>query len=130
MKKTPLKRKSKSPIRKLQDELWEQCRRIIKERYGNVCYTCKKGPLEGSNWQIGHFIPKAACGAYLKYDLRNLRPQCFHCNINHSGNGSMFYHNLRQDEGQEFVDKLFQDKQITVKSTDHYTKLLDEYSKL
>jgi glucokinase len=36
MKRTPLKRKSKSAIRKVQDLLWQECRRIIKKRYGKI----------------------------------------------------------------------------------------------
>ena len=130
MKKTPLKRKSKTDHRITEDALWQECRRIIKDKYGNTCYTCKKCPLEGSNYQIGHFIPSSVSGAFLRYDLRNLRPQCFRCNINLSGNGAVFYNNLREDEGQEYIDQLFRDKQISVKAVDHYLILLEKYSSM
>ncbi len=130
MKRTVIKKVSKQPISKIQKKLWELCRQIIKKKYGNVCYTCGKTGLEGSNWHIGHFIPKAACGAYLKYDLRNLRPQCYHDNINLGGNGSAYYRNMVEREGQEYVDKLFEDKNVTVKAYDHYLILIDKYTEI
>jgi hypothetical protein len=114
----------------VQDLLWQECRRIIKKRYGNTCYTCGKTGLEGSNWQVGHLIPKAACGAYLKYDLRHLRPQCFHCNINLGGNSAEYYRRLVEREGIVYVELLFGDKQKIVKAQDHYEKLLREYKEI
>lgn len=130
MKRTILKKTSNSPISKIQKNLWELCRTITKMEYGNTCYTCGKIGLEGSNWHIGHFIPKAACGANLKYDLRNLRPQCYHCNINLGGNGAAYYRNMIDREGKKYVDKLFADKQKTVKAYDHYLGLIDRYTKV
>ena len=119
--------RKKLTSKQLQDKIWIICKRIIRARYGNTCYTCGKTGLEGSNWHTGHFIPKAACGAYLKYDLRNLRPQCYHCNINLGGNGGEFYRRMVAIEGQEYVDKLFQDKNIEVKAYEHYSMILPLY---
>lgn len=124
LKRTKLKRKSKSPIVKVQDELWEICKQIIRTKYGNTCFTCDRSGLAGSQWHTGHFIPKSVCGAYLKYDLRNLRPQCYRCNIDLSGNGSEFYRRMVIKEGATFVDELFKDKQKTVKAIDHYKMTL------
>jgi hypothetical protein len=126
MKKTPLKRKAKTDHRKTEDALWQECRRLIFSKYGDICFTCGK-PISGSNRHCAHFIPKAACGAYLKYDLRNLRPGCYYCNINLGGNGAVYYRKLLETEGQEYIDSLFKDKQISVKSTDHYLTLLEKY---
>lgn len=70
------------------------------------------------------------CCVYLKYDLRNLRICCYHCNINLGGNGSAFYRNLVNIEGQEYVDKLFEDKQKTIKAYDYYLILLNEYKNI
>lgn len=120
-------KKKKLSISKLQKKLWEECKRIIRQKYGNRCYTCGKTGLLGSDWHTGHFIPKGACGAFLKYDLRNLRPQCYHCNINLGGNGAEFYRRLTQEEGEIYVQKLFEDKNKVVKAYDHYEKLLEEY---
>lgn len=125
-----MKKTSKQPISKLQRLLWEECRRIIKARYGNTCFTCQKKNLGGSNYQIGHFLPKGACGAYLKYDLRNLRPQCYHCNINLGGYGAEYYRRLVETEGKEYIDKLYADKNITVKAYDFYLELLERYKSI
>lgn len=127
MKRTPLKRKSKTPFAKLQQKLWELCKQIIRLRYGNTCYTCGKTGLVGSSWQTGHFIAKSVSGASLKYDLRNLRPQCYRCNCDLSGNGAVFYRLLVEREGQKYVDEIFRDKNKTVKANDHYAKLIPLY---
>jgi len=127
MKRSKLKKKSKAKISVIQRNLWELCKQIIRKKYGNICYTCGATGLEGGNWHTSHFIPKASCGAYLKYDLRNLRPSCYHCNINLGGNGSSFYRELVRKEGQDYVDSLFKDKQVTVNAYLHYEKLLIEY---
>lgn len=120
----------KLTIGKIQKKLWEECKRIIRSRYGNSCFTCNKSGLAGSDWHTGHFIPKSVCGAYLKYDLRNLRPQCYSCNINAGGNGAIYYKNMVECEGQKYVDQLFLDKQKVIKAMDHYIYLLDEYKKI
>lgn len=130
MRKTKIRRQSKAPISKIQRQLWELCKQIIRKRYGNVCYTCGRTGLEGSNWHIGHMIAKAALGAYLKYDLRLLRPQCYNCNINQGGRGADFIENMRQIEGQVYVSRIIEDRIISVKAYDHYVKLLEEYKKL
>jgi len=129
MKRGKLKRKSKSDIRKIQDELWQECRRIILSRYPHVCYTCDK-PVEGSNRQVGHFIPNSVGGALLRYNLDNLRIQCYYCNINLGGNGSEFYRKLLKEKGQEYIDKLFILKGQTTKAIDLYTELLDKYKRI
>lgn len=135
MKRCKLKRKSKSPTRKLQDELWQECRRVIQGRYvlpdGTYrCFTCDK-PIEKSNKQLGHFIPNACGGALLRYNLDNLRLQCYYCNINLSGNGSEFYRRLVIENGQAFVDNLFSIKNKgSVNAFQHYQKLLLEYKKI
>jgi len=127
VKQTPLKRKSKSLIRKTQDVLWELCKQIVRLKYKNVCYTCGKTGLVGSDWHTGHLLPKASCGAYLKYDLRILRPQCYNCNINLGGNGAVFLHRMKQIEGSKYVDSIFRDRQKSVKAIDHYLSLIPQY---
>ena len=118
MKKTPLKRKSRTVEAKLRDRLWELAKLIIRKRYGNTCYTCGRTKLEGSNWHTGHFIPDAVGGAFLRYNLQNLRPQCYNCNINLGGNGGEFYRRLVEEEGQLYVDNLFQLKNTMIIKAD------------
>ena len=134
MKRTKLKNKSKDKISTIQNRLWELCKQITRKKYVKDgkwnCFTCGRIIDEPAKAQTGHFIPKAACGAYLKYDLRNLRIQDYWCNINLGGNGAEFYKAMVRENGQEFVDQLYKDKQVTVKAYDHYLKLIEEYQKL
>lgn len=105
----------KKTVTQLKKKLWEECRRLIIEQYGNTCFTCGKF-CEGSNRHIGHFIPSSTCGAFLRYDLRNLRIQCYHCNINGGGQGAEYYKRLVEEMGQEHVDQIFRDKNISIKA--------------
>lgn len=127
MKRTKLRKESKQPISKIQRLLWVECKRIIRKKYGNICFTCNRSSLTGSNWHTGHLLAKASVGAFLKYDLRLLRPQCYNCNINLGGNGALFIENLRRIEGNEYVDQILKDRQVTVKAYDHYSALLVKY---
>ena len=129
MKKTPIRKKGKSEISKVQRKLWELCKQYTRGKYGNTCYTCRKGGLEGSNWHTGHYLPKASLGAYLKYDPRVLRPQCYHCNINLGGAGADYHLRLIEEEGKPYVNRIHKDRQITVKALDHYYKMIEWYQK-
>lgn len=120
-------RKKKGELTKVQEKIWELCKNITRATYGNICYTCGKGQLAGSSWQTGHFIPRSVGGVLLKYDLRNLRPQCYRCNIDLSGNGAVFYRKLVAVEGQPYVDELFRLKNQTAKASSHFPVLLEEY---
>lgn len=122
-----MRKKSKEPISRLQRKLWELCKQITRKRYTNTCFTCRKTGLSGSNLQTGHMWSKASLGAYLKYDLRILRPQCSICNLFQGGRGADFYKRMLQEIGQEEMEKLEKDRQVTVKAYDHYIKLLSEY---
>jgi len=130
LKRGKLKKASKQKISTLQVKLWEQCKRIIRERYGNKCYTCPAESLSGSNWHTGHLFAKASLGAFLKYDLRLLRPQCYACNIHRGGMGADFYLKMLEENGAEFMNQLQKDRQVSVKAYDHYEKLLTEYKKI
>ena len=125
-----MKKKSKQKISVIQRKIWEHCKRIIRARYPNTCYTCSRTGLEGSNWHTGHMFSKATLSAFLKYDLRVLRPQCYFCNVNCGGRGAEFIENMRRIEGNEYVDKIILDKQKTVKAYDFYVDLLKEYESI
>lgn len=129
MKKTKLKKISKQPISRIQRKLWELCKQLTRYKYPPTCYTCGATGLTGSNLQTGHMIAKASLGAYLKYDLRLLRNQCFRCNIHQGGRGADFIENMRRIEGNRYVNQILKDRNITVKAYDHYTKLLQIYEK-
>jgi hypothetical protein len=115
VRRTRLSKKSKTPVAKVKEKLWESVRDLIRKRDGNKCFICGKEGLAGANWHGGHFIASAICGMYLRYDVRNVHSSCYYCNINLGGNGSVFYHRLVEEYGQDWVNKLFVDKQKTVK---------------
>lgn len=127
----PLKKKSRTPEAKLKAELWELCKQIIRKKYGNICYTCGKEGLSGANWHTGHFVSSSVCGGYLRYDLRNLRPQCYMCNISLSGNGAFYYHRILDIHGQEYIDNIFADKaRITKLDRTFLEAKISEYKEL
>lgn len=118
------------PISRLQRKIWQLCKLIVRKRYGNICYTCLSKDLVGSNWQTGHMWAKASVGAFLKYDIRILRPQCAICNLWHGGRGADFYKRMLSEIGQERMEELEKDRQRIVNAYDHYSKILEEYKKL
>lgn len=130
MKRTPLRKKGKQKISVVQRKLWELCKLIIRKKYGNTCYTCGATGLSGSNWHTSHMWAKASLGAYLKYDLRILRPACYNCNINRGGAGADFYARMLKEIGEEKMAQLQKDRQVTVNALEHYTKLINEYTEL
>lgn len=95
--KVVTKRKKKTPLKKLKEKLWSLCREIQLKKYGRNCYTCGKIGLEGSNCHLGHFIPSSVCSTPVRYHLDNLRPCCYHCNINLSGNWIAYEKNLKAE---------------------------------
>lgn len=130
MKRSPLRKQSKVRIAVLQRKLWELCKQITRRRYGNTCYTCGAKDLVGANWHTGHLWPKSALGAWLKYDLRVLRPQCYHCNINLGGNGAVYYRKMVEEMGQGYMDALEAEKEISVQAFDRYLQQFSEYEAL
>jgi hypothetical protein len=107
----PIKRKSKTSLAKLKEKLWIECRRIIRLRYqkhtgGWDCYTCGAHLAEPAKAQTGHFIPSSVCSIEMRYDLDNLRIQCYSCNINKSGNWIEYEKQLRKEMGTDFPERL------------------------
>ena len=121
-----MKKKKKNPIVKIQEDIWQECRRIIASRYGTTCYTCGKPSLH-----TGHMIPKKICH-HMKYDLRILRPQCYFCNINLGGNGAIGIYKMIQEKRMQHVDEIFEDlfyNKVEV-NLEFYTELLERYKQL
>lgn len=121
----------KSKQQRLKEKLWKLCKEIVRTRDSNICLICNKSSLERSNWHTGHLIPSSACGAYLRYDIRNLHSSCYRCNINLGGNGALFYIQVLEKYGIKFIDKLFLDKNKIIKADNiYYESLIDEYVKI
>ena len=122
--------KNKS-ITQLKKQLWELTKQIIRKRYGNTCYTCGAKDLIGSNWHTSHFIPSSIGGASLRYHFDNLRPACYNCNINKSGNWPAFLENLRAEIGNKRVNELLKLKNKTSKADRYfYTTKIKEYQEI
>ena len=135
MKKTKvvpsIKKPKKTSLKSLRTRLWQLCREIPILKYGNTCFTCGRSNLTGSNRQLGHFIPNSVGGASLRYNLDNLRIQCYFCNINAGGNGAIYYKNMVEREGQEFVDNLFRLKNQIIKADEIWFKnKIKEYEEI
>lgn len=114
MKKTPLRRKSKSPLSRQKIKLWALIKKYIKLRDGNYCITCGTF-CEGSNAHCGHFIPDAAGGNALRYHPMNVNRQCMRCNVHLGGYGEKYAEEMEKLHGRKVVDKLRRMKRITCK---------------
>lgn len=135
------KPRKKGELTKLKDKLWELCKAIIKQRHGDVCYTCglltkQPHPITGkpkNNRHTGHFITSSSCSVELRYDLKNLRPQCYECNINNSGEWFEFEQRLLKEFGYDYVDELKQRNAATKGKTypkEWFIDKIQEYSLL
>lgn len=104
---TKKKKVKKETITSLKKKLWQECRRITLLHYPEPkCFTCERSGIEGSNRQLGHFIPSSVCSVEMRYSLDNLRWQCYHCNINLSGNWPAYEAHLMNEKGRDFPNQL------------------------
>lgn len=111
MKRSPLKKKSKTKISVLKRKLWEQFSLYIRTRDKFTCFICgRKG--EGGAMHAGHFIPKSVGGIALYFHEDNVHACCYHCNINLGGN----LYEYGQKLGKLKCDELYQIK-------NHFTKV-------
>jgi len=105
LKRSPLRKKGKSPISKLKRKLWTVFSKYIKERDDYICFTCGR-KAEGSGMHAGHFISKSVGGMLLYFHEDNVHAQCYNCNINLSGNQYIYGQKL----GEEKVAELYKIK--------------------
>jgi len=135
-----MKIKSKKPLNWWKKKFWSVFSQYIRQRDKGVCFTCNKvisdyydrygTLLEG--WkagQAGHFITAKNCGLKLYFHEQNVHCQCYHCNVNLSGNWLEYEKKIIQVYGQEFCDKLKAMKyepDIKYKDFD-YERLIEEY---
>lgn len=126
-----MRNKSKQPISKIQDKIWQECRRIKRIGKDRIdCYTCPAKNLVGVNCQLGHMWAKASLPACLKYELDILEYQCFRCNINFGGMGADFRKRKEKELGKKRILELEKLRQKTVKAYDYYVDLLAHYETL
>ena len=79
------------------------------------CVTCG-ATKHYKELQAGHFIPQAQ-GNAVKWDFRNIHPQCYRCNINLGGNGAEYYPFMLNEYGEEVISELRRLSNTTVKIT-------------
>ena len=105
MKKTKLRKKSKSKIPTLKRKLWKVFSLYIRERDSFKCITCGKVSV-GQGMHCGHFIPKAVGGMALYFCETNNHAQCYNCNINLGGWGERYAEVLERKYGIEKVNEM------------------------
>jgi hypothetical protein len=124
-----VKRRKKTEEAKLKETLWSLCKTLTRAKYGLVCYTCDQPtPIP----HTGHFIPSSVGGVGLRFDLKNLRPQCYRCNINLSGNWPAYLERMTKEVGEEAVKELLRrrDRERGKADKIFYAKKISEYEKL
>lgn len=129
MKRKRLRQRSRTPLAKAKEKLWKALKHLVHQRDGGTCITCGAKELTGNNRHGGHFLPSAACGAFLRYDLRNVWSQCARCNLFESGAGAEYTRALEKKFSRAFVDRIISDKQTSIKLDMDYITRLTEYYK-
>ena len=76
-RKTRLKKRGKSPITKLKQELKPLFRAYIRQRDKNTCQKCGK-KVYGRNSHVSHVLPKDKYRS-LEWDEENVKILCFYC---------------------------------------------------
>ena len=128
--------KKPKTLTKLKAELWKLFSLYIKLKYSKDlewcnCYTCDNPVKIGtSNCQGGHYYTKKGYPA-LYFNENNVRVQCYHCNINLSGNTVIFGERLEEEIGKEQMEhlKLIRHNSIKLMRSD-YEELKEYYKKL
>lgn len=105
----PKKKPKLKPLNKLEALLWTHFSTYIRKKDADFqgfthCYTCGKR----INWKLeadaGHYIKRAYKS--LKFDERNVKPQCFRCNHFMDGNQDAFAEHLELDYGHGILQEL------------------------
>lgn len=101
MRKSPIRKVSKNPLKKLKDKADRQLQDAMRIKYaGHPCENCGK-PFEVSH----HFIEKSQ-SSFLRYDEKNLILICHACHfLIHRGSGrALFDLKIREKRGKEWSD--------------------------
>lgn len=130
MKAKPKKRAPS--LAKLREKLWSLTSRYVRlSKAGSngycSCVTC--GTVKP--WQelhAGHFVPQAR-GNAVRYDLRNIAPQCYRCNISLGGNPSAYAVYMLDTHGEAVVRELETKAHGSVKFTrSDYEAMIEDMS--
>lgn len=127
MKRSSIRKKSKTPLAKAKDKLWKTLKQVIDIRDGPNCISCGADGLTGHNKHGGHFIPSSSCGGFLRYDIRNVHNQCATCNLFRNGAGAEYTLNLQKKYGTKFVEQIIRDKNVSIKLDVDYIEGMTAY---
>ncbi len=125
------------PVQKksvLKKKLWkifsEYIRRKDADKDGMVaCYTC--GTVKHyKTLHASHFIPKSVTGLSLYFEPMAVKPACYRCNINLSGNWLSFEKHLTQEYGIDAVNELKHRATTIVKDFDYPGQIMVYLEKL
>jgi len=136
LKKTPLKKKSKTSLKKLIQELTKLSHDFIRQRdsikkyiIGGYCFDCGDY-TEFQQFQCGHFIPDSTGGALLRYHPINMHGQAGKCNCKYNQEFVKINYTLAMEKkyGKEYVQKLIQLKYKSIKADEiFYSKMIELY---
>ncbi len=128
-----LKSDKKVPIRKLIKRLDLTLSRFVRQSAADHrgmarCFTCDAlKPWE--ELQNGHYISRVHHS--LRFDIRNLAPQCVRCNIFLHGNMDVYALRLQEKYGDGILRELNQLKQQTKQWTrEELFQLISKYEKI
>lgn len=152
MRKTPIKRKSsirskkglkhsgfvksvgkkpkKESLSKLKKKLWEVFSKYIRVRDKFTCFTCGRVGT-GGGIHAGHFIPKSVSGLSLYFSEEAVNAQCYHCNINLSGNWLAYEEAMIRKHGKERTEELKREARGIKReyTSEEYAQLIEHYQK-
>jgi len=115
-RKAKAKRLGRKPsLSSLKKKLWSLLSPLMKAAYPAVCFTCDR-PISGAGHHLGHMFP-AGSNSLTRFDPANLRPQCYHCNINLGGNGAEFARRYQNRYGTELFFAVATASQVSKKWT-------------
>lgn len=97
-----MKKKTNAQLKKI---LWKYFSLFIRQRDKFRCFTCGRTG-SGSAIHAGHFITGATCSAELYFDETNVHAQCYHDNINLSGNWVVYEQRMIEKYGKKHVEEL------------------------
>ena len=104
-------------VSRAKKELWRIFSIFVRMRDKGICFTCGKkipdyydrnGNLR-PGWksaQAGHFVTAKTCGLALYFHEKNVHCQCYHCNINLSGNWLEYERKMIEVYGKEETERI------------------------
>jgi hypothetical protein len=111
--------KSRQSISGLKKKAWKLFSEWIRRRDANFrgyvrCYTCKK-VYHWKRIQAGHYVSRQHNSLF--FSTKNVKPQCFSCNIWRYGNSDEFALALKKEYGEHILEELNKEKKKTKQFT-------------